>query len=600
MSSQPIIYPSPWKIPLTLPDTPLNVWDFLCGTIPEAARTSLEPRCIQVESDEAFSMPQIIHFAETLAKYLHGSFAGRRSTWNTGGPNVDYDVITVGVLSPNTLQVPLLAYSCMAAGLPLAPLPAGSSSSEIAFLARLAQCEIVFTHPSQLKIIQGSGYPVERIILTEPSEQWHGKTLPDLLKIASQLPPFTTLLQHPIPKHEVALVVLSSGSTGKPKAVMITHRNICALVIAKAITARSDLDEQEKQKTVTLSVLPMYHIYGFLLGVILPILDGITQCIMRSWEVNKALRAIAQYKVTAVGLVPTMALQIISAADRLENVDLSSLASVFVGSSAITPGQKQKLFEVLASRGALTGQQDGSAIFDGYGMSETMSGITTWSKDGTLATRARPGTVGYLIPGAEARIISESSSHPAGEDVPKHTAGELCLRGPTIMKGYLGDPQATRATFTSDGWLKTGDKVMIDADGHLVYIDRLKDTFKNRGKQVSPSEIASLIYAHHSGEITELAVIGVAAGGNSQRSIGDEAWAFVVPKGASSVTREEKDRLAESIMAVTRKHLSIHKHVVRVLFLDQLPKGPTHKVLLKALRNLAADIVSDGKLHSKL
>jgi acyl-coenzyme A synthetase/AMP-(fatty) acid ligase len=167
----------------------------------------------------------------------------------------------------------------MAAGLPLAPLPAGSSSSEIAFLARLAQCEIVFTHPSQLKIIQGSGYPVERIILTEPSEQWHGKTLPDLLKIASQLPTFTTLLQHPIPKHEVALVVFSSGSTGKPKgisyhvtvvlshsrmetdrslssflfystyiAVMITHRNICALVIAKAITARSDLDEVSRKR----------------------------------------------------------------------------------------------------------------------------------------------------------------------------------------------------------------------------------------------------------------------------------------------------------------------------------------------------------------
>ncbi|PLW55549.1 hypothetical protein PCANC_02143 [Puccinia coronata f. sp. avenae] len=206
MSSQPIIYPSPWKIPLTLPDTPLNVWDFLCGTIPEAARTSLEPRCIQVESDEAFSMPQIIHFAETLAKYLHGSFAGRRSTWNTAGPTWTT-----------------------------------TSSPWAYFLPTHWEAGILW----------------KRIILTEPSEQWHGKTLPDLLKIASQLPPFTTLLQHPIPKHEVALVVLSSGSTGKPKAVMITHRNICALVIAKAITARSDLDEQEKQKTVTLSVLPM-------------------------------------------------------------------------------------------------------------------------------------------------------------------------------------------------------------------------------------------------------------------------------------------------------------------------------------------------------
>ncbi|KAA1066572.1 hypothetical protein PGT21_033879 [Puccinia graminis f. sp. tritici] len=318
---------------------------------------------------------------------------------------------------------------------------------------------------------------------------------------------------------------------------------------------------------------------------------------MRSWNVKAVFRAIAEYNITTLGLVPTMALQIISAADHLEDVDLSSLNSVFVGSSAINPIQKQRLFELLTSRGALTGQQDGSSIIDGYGMSETTSAITTWSKDGTPASRARLGTVGFLIPGSEARIISEFSDNPLGEDVPKHTPGELCLRSPTIMKGYLGNPEATRATFTADGWLRTGDKMRIDAEGHLIYFDRLKDTFKNRGKQVSPSEISSLIYKHHSDLIAEISVIGVPAQGDSE-TVGEEAWAFLALK-VDSLSQKEKERLAESIKAITREQLSIHKWVVRVEFLDELPKGSTHKILVRALRDLAIKLTTN-KHQSKL
>jgi long-chain acyl-CoA synthetase len=137
----------------------------------------------------------------------------------------------------------------------------------------------------------------------------------------------------------------------------------------------------------------------------------------------------------------------------------------------------------------------------------------------------------------------------------------------------------------------------IDTEGHLIYFDRLKDTFKNRGKQVSPSEISSLIYKHHSDLIAEISVIGVPAQGDSE-TVGEEAWAFLALK-VNSLSQKEKERLAESIKAITREQLSIHKWVVRVEFLDELPKGSTHKILVRALRDLAIKLTTD-KHQSKL
>lgn len=533
------------------------------------------------------TLREVVDRTEALAKYLASSFRGRRSTWNSAGDNIDYDVTSVGLLSPNELIVPIVSYGCLAAGVPLALLPVGSSPSEIGYLTRRGQCEIVIVHPSQLDNLIQSGYPLDMIILTQSVDRWTGKTLPTLLEISSQLAPVIVDGQHPLPTHEVALILFSSGSTGNPKAVMITHRNVYMLVICFFVVSSKKSDESQA-KTIILSVLPMSHSYGFVTSIIAPILSGSTLCIMRKWQLDAMLSAIPKYKITEMAIVPTMAIQILSEAERLRAVDISSLQTVFLGSSFIDPAHKRNFFDLMLSHGALAGQKDDTYISNGYGLSETTSGITTSSKDATPTGRAPAGTIGFLLPGFQARVISESSTNPAGEDVPKHTAGELCLRGPSIMKGYLSDPQATQAAFTSDGWLKTGDIVRIAPEGSLTHIDRLKDTFKNRGKQVSPSEIASLVIQHFGDVIADIAVVGAPAKKES-RHVGEEAWAFVVLKNVA-LGQRDKEQLAEKIKKLTQEKLSIHKWVVRVEWLDELPKGLTHKVLVRALRDLATKV----------
>ncbi|KAH9818886.1 hypothetical protein DFH28DRAFT_93917 [Melampsora americana] len=575
-----------------------NAWDFLLSNLPEGSLSSTEAFDVDVPTGLTRTLSETIQRSECLARSLvsHVTRSG--------------SIKSVGILSPNHLDYPVIIYACLASGIPVAPISATASALEIRHLSQLGQCELIFVHPKCLTTIKEAGYPIEKIILIEPYVGWNGPTLEGFVKMGKTSGSIISGGMHPTPSHEVAVILFSSGSTGNPKAVMLTHRNICSSLQATMIMTKLTLEAMAKanpnmalqlpERQVVLVFLPMNHAFGLMLGVLRPMIANAKVCIMPKWDFLQAMKAIPKHKVTSLAMVPAIATQILAHPQVLQNIDLSSLTSVYVGASAISVQQKQSLLRLLASRGARGGDSDEKTMPNGYGMSETTVSITTWPLQGYPCGSARAGTIGVLLPGLEARIISDESDSDSGIDVPLNMAGELWLRGPMIMKGYLNNEIETKNALTEDGWFKTGDKIRMESDGQMFYVDRIKDTFKNRGLQVAPSEISSLIIKHFSEWIADIVVIGIPSE-ESQRDIGEEAWAFIVltPKGREM---NQENQIGLEIQELIQRKLSKHKWIKNVVVLDQFPKGHTHKVLVREIRDQALRLrsIEKSKIKSKL
>ncbi|EGG05347.1 uncharacterized protein MELLADRAFT_88020 [Melampsora larici-populina 98AG31] len=584
MTSAQRIYPSLFG---SLPYLPKeqNAWDFLISNLPEGSLSSSEAFGVDVLTGVTRTLSETVERVECLAKALvrHVNKSGSMKS--------------VGILSPNHLDYPVIIYACLASGIPVAPISATASALETRHLSKLGQCEIIFVHPKCLANIKEAGYPFEKIVLIEPSIGWNGPTLEDFVKMGETMTSIKSGGIHPTPLHEVAVILFSSGSTGNPKAVMLTHRNICSALQATMIMTKAGLEAMAKinpnmapqlpARPVVLVFLPMNHAFGLMTGVLRAIISNAVVCIMPKWDFLQAMQAIPKYKVTTLAMVPAIATQILAHPQVLQTIDLSSLTAVYVGASAISVPQKQALLKLLASRGARGGDSDESTMPNGYGMSEYY-----------YMAPARPGTIGVLLPGLEARIISDESDSASGIDAPLNTAGELWLRGPMIMKGYLNNEIETKNALTEDGWFKTGDKIRMESDGQMFYVDRIKDTFKNRGLQVAPSEISSLILNRFSDLIADIAVIGIPSS-ESKRDIGEEAWVFIVltPKGREN---HLKKQIGKEIQELVKRTLSKHKWVAQVRVMDEFPKGHTHKVLVREIRDQALRSINENKLKSKL
>ncbi|KAG0146080.1 hypothetical protein CROQUDRAFT_93126 [Cronartium quercuum f. sp. fusiforme G11] len=623
MTSTYCIYPSLFGSLPSMSDEH-NAWDFLVSKLSPESLSSTEPFNVDVQSGLTRSLSEVITRAEHLARYLCVLMTSVPESNARQVGTSEGCLRSVGLLSPNHLDYPLVIYACLAAGVPVAPITSTASSIEARYLSQLGQCAIIFVHPKCLPTIQKAGYPIEQIILIEATTDWHGPTLEGFIKMGTMSPQITLGGLHPVPAHRVALILFSSGSTGNPKAVMLTHRNICS-ALQGALLVKDFAQEVMLKKSPTLALKPQarlvalvflpseflfnipphlccelksyVHAYGLMIGVLRSMLYNACTCIMPKWDFSQALKAIPKYKVTMLGLVPAIATQILAHSHLLNDADLSSITSIAVGAAAITSSQKHELLKLLAARGAMGGISDESSMSNGYGMSETTVSITTWPLEGYPCGPARPGTIGVLLPTFEARVIREDSVSPSGEDAPVNTAGELWLRGPSIMKGYLNNDLETQAALTPDGWFKTGDKIRIEADGQMFYIDRLKDTFKNRGLQVAPSEIASLILKHLPEMIADAVVIGMPSQGS--RDIGEEAWAFIVltPAGRDS---NQPEKICEQVRSISREKLSMHKWVSRVVIMPEFPKGPTHKVLVREIRAQALRDLKQGESRLKL
>jgi acyl-CoA synthetase (AMP-forming)/AMP-acid ligase II len=299
---------------------------------------------------------------------------------------------------------------------------------------------------------------------------------------------------------------------------------------------------------VVVAVLPMFHIYGMNVIMNMALAHGSTIVTMPRFDVEGYLSLVERHRVTRLHLAPPMVLQIVSFPD-IDRFDLSSVRWAVSGAAPLDAD--------LASRFE---KRIGVPVVQGYGMTEASPGTHLVPEH--RQAEAPVGSVGWLMPNTECRLVATDTGLDATEE------GEVWVRGPQVMAGYLNNPSATAETLTGDGWLKTGDVARFK-DGVYFIVDRVKELIKYKGYQVAPAELEALLLTHP--DVADAAVVPI-----SDEAGGEAPKAFVV-------ARTELD--ADDLMSWVAQRVAPYKRIRAVEYVDQIPKSPSGKVLRRVLRD---------------
>ncbi len=349
------------------------------------------------------------------------------------------------------------------------------------------------------------------------------------------------------PAETVAVLPYSSGTTGNPKGVMLTHRNLVANLVQGTAMVTSEADD------VVVAVLPYFHVYGLQILMNFMLREGVTTVTLPRFDLEEFLKVMQDHAVTRAYLVPPIVLAL-AKHPLVDRYDLSPLKSIISGAA---PLSTELANEVTARLDV--------EVLQGYGMTET-SPATHIALEGY----GKPGSVGGVVPSSECRIVDVST----GDDVEQGDAGEIWVRGPHIMKGYLNNPQATADTIDPDGWLHTGDIGYMDVDGDFYIVDRLKELIKYKGFQVPPAELEGLLLSHPA--VADAAVIPI-----PDEEAGEIPKAFVVLKpGAEATAGELQDFIAGQVASF--------KKIRELEFIEAIPKAVSGKILRRVLRDAEA------------
>jgi len=343
----------------------------------------------------------------------------------------------------------------------------------------------------------------------------------------------------------VVVLPYSSGTTGRPKGVMLSHHNLVANVVQSAAVAQIVPDD------VAVAFLPFFHIYGMTVLMNLFLQQRARIVTMPRFDLELFLRLIEDHRATRLYIVPPVALAL-AKHPLVDQFDVSSVVEVFSGAAPLGPETE-----------IAVGERFGARSIQGYGMTE-MSPISHM----TVAGHVRHGSSGQAVPSTECRIVDPVSL----QDVAPGEEGELWVRGPQVMLGYLNNESATAETLMPDGWLRTGDLAVIDADGFMFIRDRLKELIKYKGFQVAPAEVEAALCAHAG--IADAAVVG-----RPDEAAGEVPVAFVVSAAGAEVGEADLQAHVEGCLA----H---YKHPAEYRFVDSVPKSASGKILRRELRDL--------------
>jgi acyl-CoA synthetase (AMP-forming)/AMP-acid ligase II len=347
---------------------------------------------------------------------------------------------------------------------------------------------------------------------------------------------------------DLAVLPYSSGTTGRMKGVMLTNRNL----VANIEQAWTSLPLSQDDTVV--GVLPFFHSYGQTVVLNMALAKGSTIVTMARFDLDQLLEIVEKYRVTWLHIVPPIVL-VLATAPQIDDRDTSSLKMVVSGAAPLDAD--------LVSRAE---ERIGAPIRQGYGLTE-VSPVSHKSRAADV-DKTPPGSIGPLIPNTEARLVDPET----GDDVPEGEEGEIWLRGPQVMKGYLNNPAATAETLVEDGWLRTGDVGRVDENGYFYIVDRLKELIKYKGYQVAPAELEAVLVSHP--KVKDAGVIGV-----PMEDGGEAPKACVVCDDGLE---------AEELMAYVAERVAPYKRVREVEFVDEVPKSASGKILRRVLRERAS------------
>ena len=440
----------------------------------------------------------------------------------------------VAIWAPNVPEYAVIFHAAARLGAVITTVNPAYTNDEVTFQLRDARARLLVTTAALVargrEVAAAAALPLDILTLDD------APGVPSLESIAIDAEPPAVAID---PATDVVALPYSSGTTGLPKGVMLTHRNLVAnLVQIDAIEAPG--------LAAFAGVLPFFHIYGMVVIMNFGLFRGATIVTLPRFELEAFLRMLQEWPIALAHVAPPIVVAL-AKHPSVDRYDLSRVKWLFSGAAPLGAEITDAVERRLNVR-----------VRQGYGMTECSPACHY-----TVPGGERQGKVGVLVPGTECRIVDPES----GTDAAPGGAGEVWVRGPQVMKGYLNNPEATAATVDADGWLHTGDIGVVDDDGYLEVTDRLKELIKVKGYQVAPAELEALLLKHPL--IADAAVIGI-----PDDDAGERPKAFVVAAGPLSV---------EDVCAFVDTHVAHYKRLAAVAFIDAIPKSPSGKILRRVL-----------------
>ncbi|EFJ20067.1 hypothetical protein SELMODRAFT_177466 [Selaginella moellendorffii] len=446
------------------------------------------------------------------------------------------------VLLANTVHFPVIFHAALSIGAVVTTVNPANTAGEIDRQLRDSGAKFAVTSP-ELAAKLGDPTRLSVIVLVDGETSCHGsRFLPfrKLLEFKSGTAPENLVR---IRLSDPAALLYSSGTTGPSKGVILSHGNLIASVTI--------LSEQEKP-SVSIALLPLFHVAGLVVSACLVIRKASTLIVLKKFDLVAMLEAIQRFKITTLPLVPPIVVALMKNPASAK-YDLSSVTAARCGAAPL----KKEIQEAFLTK--FPHIQD---FFQGFGMTET-TGMGAFGE-------GPPGSSGKLSANHEAKVVDLTTGKP----LPPNFRGELLLRGPCIMQGYLNNPAATLHTIDKDGWLHTGDIVFFDSNGCLFVVDRLKELIKYKGYQVAPAELEAVLLTHPA--IVDAGVIPY-----PDEDAGEIPMAYIVRAAGESLSKSDA-------MKFVAEQVAPHKRIHRIEFLDAIPKLPSGKILRKDLIALAA------------